>query len=81
MWQLRLRDTNKDWTDLGTHESIGAAALHVLKLERGDRAEPIAALFFRVYADPMMEKSDADILSRLEYQGEKGFYVLSRRAN
>jgi hypothetical protein len=30
-------------------------------------------------ADPLMNKSDAEILSRLEYQGAKGFYVLTRR--
>jgi len=81
MWQLKMRDENRSWTELGTYESIGTAAVHVLKLERGDRAGPIASIFFRVYADPLMEKSDADILSRLEYQGEKAFYVLTRRAN
>ncbi len=78
MWHLKMRDTHKEWTDLGTQESISAAALHVLKLEREHRAEPTAALFFRVYADPLMEKSDAEILCRLEYQGAKGFYLLTR---
>jgi hypothetical protein len=80
MWQLSMRDQNRDWTELGTFTGIGPAAQRVLELERNP-AEPTAALFFRVYADPLMETPDAEILSRLEYQGAKGFYVLKRRAN
>ncbi|MGE3282615.1 MAG: hypothetical protein AB7O13_16605 [Alphaproteobacteria bacterium] len=74
-----MRDQNRQWTDLGNFDSIGAAALRVVKLESSP-SEPIASIFFRVYADPLMEKSDAEILSRLEYQGMKGFYVLKRRS-
>lgn len=81
MWQLQMRDEHRSWSDIGSFEGIGPAALHVLKLERDDQTEPLAALFFRVYADPLMEKSDADILSRLEYQGKKAFYILTRRPN
>jgi hypothetical protein len=78
MWQLKMRDENRSWNELGNFDSIGAAALRVVKLE-SNPTEPIASIFFRVYADPLMEKSDADILSRLEYQGAKGFYVLTRQ--
>jgi hypothetical protein len=35
-------------------------------------------MFFGVYADPLASKSDAEILCRLEYQSEKGFYLLQR---
>jgi hypothetical protein len=78
MWLLQMRDENRSWNDLGAFDSIGAAALRVIKLE-SNPAEPVASIFFRIYADPLMEKSDADILSRLEYQGTKGFYVLTRQ--
>jgi hypothetical protein len=78
MWHLKMRDTHKEWIDLGSHECISAAARQVLKLESNDPTEPIASLFFQVYADPVMEKSDAEILSRLEYQGGRSFYVLTR---
>jgi hypothetical protein len=54
MWQLSMRDRNKNWTELGTFGGIGLAAHRVLELEHRDR--PIEALFFRVYTDPMMEK-------------------------
>jgi hypothetical protein len=39
----------------------------------------MGSLFFRVYADPIMDKSDAEILSRLEYQGAHSFYLLTRQ--
>jgi hypothetical protein len=79
MWHLKMRGNEiRTWTDLGSVESISAAALHVLKLERDHHTEPTATLFFRVYADPLMEESDAEILCRLEYQGVQGFYLLTR---
>ena len=75
MWQLSVRGENWDWSDVGAFAEISLAARRVLELE----GEPRAAMFFRIYTDPLMEKSDADILSRLEYQGAKGFYLLTRR--
>jgi hypothetical protein len=80
MWQLSVRGDHRQWTELGTFGGIGPAAHRVLELER-EPGEPMASLFFRVYADPLMEKSDAEILSRLEYQGTKGFYLLTRQAH
>jgi len=80
MWQLRMRGNKiREWVELGEFESIGRAARRVLELDR-DPTHPVGSVFFRVYADPLMEKSDAEILSRLEYQGENGFYLLTRRA-
>jgi hypothetical protein len=80
MWQLKRRGEHQQWTELGSFAAIGPAAHRVLQLEReADPGQPMASLFFRVYADPLMEKSDAEILSRLEYQGSKGFYLLTRQ--
>jgi hypothetical protein len=39
----------------------------------------MGSVFFRVYADLQMDKSDAEILSRLEYQGTTSFYLLTRQ--
>lgn len=36
----------------------------------------IDALFFGVYADPLIEQSDDEILCRLEFHTDKGFCVL-----
>jgi hypothetical protein len=71
MWQLKVRDENWNWTELGSFEVIGPAGQRILELE--DRN---GALLFRVYADPPFGKSDAEILSRLEYQGDPGFYYM-----
>jgi len=78
MWQLSVRDGNRDWTELGTFDGIGPAARRILELEC-DPGQPMGSLFFRIHADPLMEKSDAEILSRLEHRGAKGFYLLTRR--
>jgi hypothetical protein len=76
MWRLSGRDNKiRQWAELGEFQSISDAARRVLEL---DRDPPHGALFFRVYVDPPGEKSDAEILSRLEYQSDKGFYLLKR---
>ena len=64
----------RQWAELGEFQSISDAARRLLELE----GDPLGALFFRVYVDPPGEKSDAQILCLLEYQSEKGFYLLQR---
>jgi hypothetical protein len=77
MWRLKMRDNViREWVELGEYPSISAGARRVLELE-GDR---LGAVFFRVYADPLADKSDAAILCRLEYQSAKTFYLLTRSA-
>jgi hypothetical protein len=75
MWKLNARDNKiRQWSELGEFQTLNDAAHRILELE----GEPLASLFFRVYVDPPFGKSDADILSRLEYQSARGFYVLKR---
>jgi hypothetical protein len=75
MWKLSSRDNKiRQWAEHGEFQNISDAARRVLELED----DHLGALFFRVYADPLVEKSDAEILSRLEYQSAKGFYLLKR---
>ena len=75
MWKLSMRGEEvKEWTELGSFQSIGHAALRVLELEDNR----LGAIFFRVYVDPPFGRSDAEVLSRLEYQSEKAFYLLKQ---
>jgi hypothetical protein len=75
MWKLSGRDNKiRQWKELGEFQSISDAARRVLELE----GNHLGSLFFRVYADPLIEKSNAEILCRLEYQSAKGFYLLKR---
>jgi hypothetical protein len=74
MWKLSGRDNKiRQWADLGEFQ-INDSARRVLELE----GDPLGALFFRIYVDPPGDKSDAEILCRLEYQSAKGFYLLTR---
>jgi hypothetical protein len=82
MWKLRGRDNKiKRWSEYGEFQNIADAAERILELE----GDPNSALFFRVYVDsnPLTAAAvtgtgDAEILSRLEYQSDKGFYLLER---
>jgi hypothetical protein len=77
MWKLRRRDDRqgRQWSELGTVDSISAGAARILELE----GVSTGALFFRVYVDVWDEKgSDAKTLSRLEYQAPHAFYLLTR---
>jgi hypothetical protein len=81
MWKLRGRDNKiKRWSELGEFQNIADAAKHILELEEDGNG----ALFFRIYVDPNPltgETQDAKILSRLEYQSDKGFYLLEHTAS
>jgi hypothetical protein len=78
MWKLSMRGEKvREWTELGSFESINHAAQRVLELE-GRR---LGSLFFRLYVDPPFGKSDTEVLSRLEYQSERAFYVLTHIAH
>jgi hypothetical protein len=78
MWKLRGRDNKiKQWSEYGEFHNIADAAARILELE----GDPNGALFLRAYVDPNPitgKTADAEILSRLEYQSEKGFYLLER---
>lgn len=82
MWKLRGRDNKiKQWSEHGDFQNIADAAGHILELE----GDPNGALFLRIHVDPnpltaiaVTGTTDAEILSRLEYHSEKGFYLLER---
>jgi hypothetical protein len=78
MWKLVMRgERGTPLVDVGSYASIGDAAEVILNTE----GNPLGALFFRVYVDPPMGASDAEVLSRLEYQSPKRFYLLTREAH
>jgi len=80
MWKLRGRDnTIKRWSEYGEFPNIADAAARILELE----GDPNGSLFLRIYVDPnplaaVTGTADAEILSRLEYQSENGFYLVER---
>ena len=74
---MRRALPNQSGTRWRAFRNIADAARRILELE----GDPYSALFFRVYVDPNPltgKTADDEILSRLEYQTEKGFYLLER---
>jgi hypothetical protein len=74
MWKLGMRPNGppRQWSELGSFADIEDAAQCVLQHEGAS----LGGLFFRVYVDPLMDRPDNEILSRLEYQSDQAFYVL-----
>lgn len=68
--------------EIGAYPTIADAARQILKLEGSSGF----ALFFRVYVDTFGtltngDTSDAEFLSRLEYQSPTRFYLLTHSTN
>ena len=79
-WKLTARgERGSPFAELGSFANIGDAARTIIKAE--DDPGATGAIFFRVYVDPMGTPSDAEVLSRLEYQSAKRFYLLRRTAH
>ena len=80
MWKLiARRKRGTPFAELGSLASIDEAAQTIIETE--DDAGATGAIFFRVYVDPTRTRSDAEVLSRLEYQSATGFYLLQRDAH
>jgi hypothetical protein len=80
MWKLIARgERETPFAELGSFASIDQAAQTIIKTE--DDAGATGAIFFRVYVDPTRTPSDAEVLSRLEYQSTTRFYLLKRDAH
>ncbi len=75
MWELARRGARgTPFTEIGNYASLTEAALVISETE----GTPLEPGFLRVYVDPVIDRSDAEILSHLFYQGAKHFYRLAR---
>jgi hypothetical protein len=80
MWKLiACGARGTPFADIGNYASLVEVAEAIEKMEN-DQDGP---RFFRVYVDTWQEEhpSDADVLSRLEYQSPTRFYLITRNAN
>jgi hypothetical protein len=81
MWHLKQRTDHphpKTWHELGTFASICDATKKIVAIE-DDPSPNAGAIFFQVYCWHAEERTDAHILSRLEYQGRRGVYIVTRQ--
>lgn len=75
MWQLKTADRGEPWTQLGTFESVTAAARRIVELE----GYPVSALFFELLIETKAGSED-DAFAHLEHTGRstERCYVIKR---
>jgi hypothetical protein len=79
MWRLRMRENKppREWSDMGEFRDLSRAVRRILELEE----MPGEALFLLAYIWPPEEKSDSEIMCRLQYFGAKAFYLIQQQVN
>ncbi|HTV30489.1 MAG TPA: hypothetical protein VMF32_22280 [Xanthobacteraceae bacterium] len=73
MWQLKMTNAAKEWTEVGTFETLSAAARRIRELE--DRAAN--GLFLEFYVDTDLA-TDEEALSIFHYTGKRALYGIRR---
>ena len=76
MWQLRKTNAAKEWTSVGTFDSVTAAARRIREIE----GYPNTGIFLEVHVDTELG-TDLEAFSVLHHTGRKALYGLRRRAN
>jgi len=78
MWKRVMRgERGTPFTELGNYASLDDAARVILKREN----DQSGAVLFLVYVDPSDSRDDAAVLSRLDYQSARHYYLLTRSTN
>jgi hypothetical protein len=74
MWQLRMTNATKEWTEVGTFETVTAAARRITELEDNHRA----GLFLEFYVDTTEIGTDEEAFRVLHYTGRRALYGIKR---
>jgi hypothetical protein len=78
MWQLKMINTAKEWIDVGTFETVTAAARRITELEDN----PANGIFLEFYVDTTEFGTDEEAFRVLHYTGRRALYGIRRsRAN
>ncbi len=74
MWQLKIKTkTAKDWVEVGTFDSMTAAAARICELE----GAPTTGVFLEVYVDTV-HGTDDEAFSLLHHTGRQALYGIRR---
>jgi hypothetical protein len=77
MWQLKMTNTAKEWVEVGTFETVTAAARRIRELE----GRPTGGIFLEMYVE-IDFGADEDAFSVLHHTGRRALYGIRRsRAN
>ncbi len=73
MWQLKMMNAAKEWIEVGTFETVTAAAGRIRELE----AYPATGVFFEVHVDTVLG-TDEEAFSVLHHTGRRALYGIRR---
>ena len=76
MWQLKRTNAAKEWVDVGTFDTVTAAAGRIRELE----GYPTTGVFFEFHVDTE-HGTDEEAFSVLHHTGRRALYGVRRRMN
>ena len=77
MWQLKMTNAAKEWVEVGTFDTVSAAARRIREIE----GRPSGGIFLEMYVE-INFGTDEDAFSVLHHTGRRGLYGIRRsRAN
>jgi hypothetical protein len=76
MWQLKRTNAAKEWVDVGTFDTVTAAAGRIRELEE----YPTTGVFFEFHVDTELG-TDEEAFSVLHHTGRRALYGVRRRIN
>ena len=74
MWLLAMTNAAKEWIEVGTFETVAAAAARILELE----GSPATGVFFYFHVDSVFD-SDEEAFRVLHHDGRRALYGVKRR--
>ena len=77
MWQLSMTNAGKEWTSVGTFDTVTAAARRIREIEE----YPVTGVFLERHVDTELG-TDEEAFSVLHHTGRRALYGIRRsRAN
>lgn len=72
-WQLKMTNAAKEWIEVGTFDTVTAAARRIRELE----SYPITGVFFEMYVDTTLG-TDEEAFGVLHHTGRRALYGIRR---
>ena len=77
MWQLKMTNAAKEWVEVGTFDTVTAAARRIREIE----GRPSGGIFLEMYVE-IDAGTDEEAFSVLQHTGHRALYGIRRgRAN
>jgi hypothetical protein len=74
MWQLKMTNAAKEWVDVGTFDTVTAAARRIRELEDYQ----VTGVFLEFHVDTVLG-TDEEALSVFHHTGKRALYGIRRR--